>query len=119
MSRPTEGFSAMTSVLPMAGHVSEGRPRSFHGREYSPRVADLLHRRRAEPARRPLPVSAAGTRARAPAGARRVRARRQPHLELRPVAARALALPATLAALHGEVGALLVAARPRARRGGR
>ena len=41
-----------------------------------------------------------------PAG--RLRARRQPPLELRPLAARDAALPAAVPALHGEVGALLV-----------
>src|ERR671935_1303761 len=49
-------------------------------------------------------------RGESPAG-RRLRPRRQPHLELRPLAARNPALAATLPPLHGEVGALLVAAR--------
>src|SRR2546421_334345 len=61
MSRPTDGFSAMTSVLLMAGHVSEGIPGSSSGRcGYSRRVADVPRRRRAEPAGRPVPVPPAG-----------------------------------------------------------
>ena len=52
------------------------------------------------------------TRDRAPPPRGRLRARLQPHLELRPVAARHAALAAAAASLHGEVGALLVTARP-------
>ena len=48
----------------------------------------------------------------------RLRARREPQLELRPVAARDAALPAALPALHGQVGALLDAVQAvRDRRG--
>ena len=50
---------------------------------------------------------------------RRLRARREPQLELRPVAARDAALPEALSALHGQVGALLdavQAVRDRGRR---
>ena len=43
---------------------------------------------------------------------RRVRPRRQPLVELRPVAARDAALPSPVPALHGEVRAVLVPARP-------
>src|SRR5688572_18450094 len=50
---------------------------------------------------------------------RRVRPRREPQLELRPVAARAPALPAPPPALHGEVGALLDAVQAVRERGGR
>ena len=57
-------------------------------------------------ARRSTGCDARGRRA--PARRGRLRARRQPHLELRPVAARVAALPAAVAALHGEVGAVLV-----------
>src|SRR5207253_8971143 len=44
--------------------------------------------------------------------ARRLRPRRQPHLERRPVDARNPALAPALPPLHGEVGVVLVAARP-------
>src|SRR5438105_2732186 len=65
---------------------------------------------------RPLRVPAALDGPRPPPAERRLRARREPHLELRPLAARDPAVPAPLAALHGEVRALLVAAPLRARR---
>src|SRR3954454_18183604 len=50
---------------------------------------------------------------REPAGTRRGRARLQPSLELRPLADRDAVVAEAVAALHGEVGALLVAAEAR------
>src|SRR6266536_299551 len=48
----------------------------------------------------------------------RLRARGEPHIELRPLAARSAALPATAASLHGEERALqpLARAAPESRR---
>ena len=66
------------------------------------------------------PVSAPRQGSRAPARRGRLRPGCEPQLELRPVAARADALPEALPALHGQVGALLHAVEadrrsPRAR----
>ena len=55
-------------------------------------------------------LPAAGARHGERAAVRRLRARLQPRLELRPLAARPAALAEAALALHGEVGALLVAA---------
>src|SRR5262245_32806412 len=72
----------------------------------------------AELAGRPLRLPAALERAR-PRPGRGVRARREPLVEPRSVAARAAALPPPVSPFHGEEGALLAAARldrPRGRR---
>ena len=63
------------------------------------------------PALRPLPATRDGQGAPPAEGGFVLAA--QPRLELRPVAARDAALAETVPALHGEVGALLVAARAR------
>src|SRR5207302_6902481 len=76
-------------------------------------------RRRAELAGSLWALPAARAGAGEPPRNRRVRPRLQSHLELRPVAARTAALAAPLASVHGEVGALLVAAAPPARKRGR
>src|SRR5205823_1992578 len=74
-------------------------------------LAALPRARQHELAAGQAPLPPPRDRARARAARGRLRARGEPHVELRPVAARAAALPAALASLHGEVGALLVAAR--------
>ena len=57
------------------------------------------------------PLSAACDRRGAPPRDGAIRARGEPLVELRPVAARAAAVPPPLSALHGEGGAVLVPAR--------
>src|SRR5205823_9734843 len=56
---------------------------------------------------RPVPAAREGPRERAGGGW--LRARLQPRLELRPLGDRASAVAEALSALHGEIGALLVA----------
>src|SRR5207253_3372158 len=73
-------------------------------------AAPVPRHRRAELARPLRRLPAACPRAGEPARDGRLRPRLQPPLEPRPVAAGAPALAAPLAPLHGEIGALLVAA---------
>ena len=75
-------------------------------------VASLLRRRVAQLAVVKGLFRLRARRARAPPGGR-VRARGEPHLELRPLAARDPAPARAPAALHGQVGALQPAARRR------
>src|SRR6266508_1461814 len=83
---------------------------SCPGRDTWPRAAQplLFARRGAFLAGAPWPVPIACRRARESASIRRLRAVREPHIELRPVAALAQAVPP----LHGEIRALLVAPQP-------
>src|SRR5712692_4609638 len=132
MSRPTEGFSAMTSVFGTRDTLAKG----FLGAVWTPEALSARLRRsldtgsgeteRLLPLRRPAvcaarlwDLPAAGARQGARPARGRLRAGGEPQLQLRPLGARVAALPAPVPALHGEVGALLVAAQVRARRGRR
>ena len=99
------GLSTITSFLAdMAPHLSDRLGYCRHG---APAKSRLSPRRRAQLAAAEGLVSVARARKRALACGRRLRARREPQLELRPVAARDSALPEALSPLHGQVGALL------------
>src|SRR5438477_2116949 len=72
----------------------------------------LLSRpRRPQPARDLRPLPTPRRRCRKSPQARRLRARREPPIEPRSLATRDAALAAAIPTLHGEIGALLVAAR--------
>src|SRR5687768_1261040 len=92
----------------IAGHVSGTPGYSFRG---AAAVHALPPARRAELAGDPVRLPAARAGRRAPPAGGRLRARREPRLEPRPVAARAADLPAPFPALHGEIRAVLVPAR--------
>src|SRR6266511_1020431 len=110
-SRPTEGFSAITRVLAIENTIAsrQGRPAG----DTWPRAAQpLLHLCRLRVVAAPQrPVPAPCRRRRESAAGRGLRARREPRLQLRPLAAGDPALAPPLPALHGEIGAVLVAAR--------
>ncbi len=116
------GDSTMTRRRPMTRHTVAGlsngatppggRILAHHGLTAQAQPGLPLHRR---PQLARAPGRLPGPRAwhREPPAQRGLRPRGQPSLELRPVAARAAALPAAVSAVHGEVGAVLVPARAR------
>ena len=102
----------MTSVLAHRDHLSEAARLAVLPRCRGPRrVLPGRSACSAGPVRAALPPDARDAAVEnLPRG--RLRPRREPRLEPRPVAARGAALPAAPAALHGEVGAVLARPRP-------
>src|SRR5436853_6862978 len=115
MVRAFAGDSTMTRRFGTGGHDSRGIRTRYSRRA---RIALLPRDRRVELAAhlRALPVASPWPGE--PACRRWLCPRVQPRLEPRPVAPRAAAVAASLAAFHGEGRALLVAGEVRARRRG-
>src|SRR5687767_10913656 len=111
-SRPTEGFSAMTRVFGTRDTLAAVRAKPARPGDTWPRAAQplLSARRRALLAvsARAVPVACPGT-GESPRR-RRLRPGGEPRLQLRSLAPRAPALAEALPPVHGEIGALLVAA---------
>src|SRR5436190_2248615 len=112
-SRPTEGFSAMTSVLAIENTLA-----SVSGPagpvDTCPCAAEplLSLRGRGQLADHPLAVPPSCRGCRKSAEKRRIRPGCEPHVEFRPLAVGGAALASTVPQVHGEVGALLVAPGP-------
>src|SRR5205814_5240637 len=104
LSRRLTLATASTDAPAAIGGSARSRFSLFTAGHSAVRVLQL--RRRSLLPGRLRALSAAGARKGAPARGRRVRARRESHVELRPVAARDAALAPAAASLHGQVGAL-------------